>query len=294
MVLNSVYNISFDNLIKHFNQPSLQFHKQIYKVEIQDYTVTNKQFVLSNPVVSDSPPIVISSDDMTLDHLVDNSAIVPQDLPLEAQRLFGKISGPLIKLKPNDICSIQYSIDTPNMTLFNRLANKTTFGNPITTYIRVTIGKDQGNSPGVLFVLEIWPQGHNSPIHDHGNSVAIIKVLSGEIQSESFNPIDRGVINPIPILKKMFKKGDITYLTPLLYQTHRLTNIHPTKACITLQSYQYLDLDYNHYEFFDWLDKDGNIQHFTPGSDFELSDLLHNVTAEYAVCVSKGLCSCVA
>lgn len=35
----------------------------------------------------------------------------------------------------------------------------------------------QGDSPGVPYVLEIWPAGHFSPIHDHGDSNAVIKVV---------------------------------------------------------------------------------------------------------------------
>jgi len=98
------------------------------------------------------------------------------------------------------------------------------------------------------------------------------------------------VANPLPILTKRFKKGDVTYLTPLIYQTHRLKNLDPKKVCITLQAYQYLETDYNHYETFDYLDRDGNIHHFNPNSDAELIYLLGNVTSEYNDCVQKGLC----
>ena len=29
-------------------------------------------------------------------------------------------------------------------------------------------------------MLEIWPSGHHSPVHDHGNACAVIKVLYGD------------------------------------------------------------------------------------------------------------------
>jgi len=47
----------------------------------------------------------------------------------------------------------------------------------------------EGNSPGHQFVLEIWPKDHSSPIHNHGDTTAIIKVLHGEIYSEFYNPL---------------------------------------------------------------------------------------------------------
>lgn len=34
---------------------------------------------------------------------------------------------------------------------------------------------------GIPFVLEIWPAGHNSPIHNHGNAYGIVRVLHGDI-----------------------------------------------------------------------------------------------------------------
>ena len=30
-------------------------------------------------------------------------------------------------------------------------------------------------------MLEIWPAGHNSPIHNHGNAYGIVRVLHGDI-----------------------------------------------------------------------------------------------------------------
>lgn len=34
---------------------------------------------------------------------------------------------------------------------------------------------------GIPFVLEIWPAGHNSPIHNHGNAYGIVRMLHGDI-----------------------------------------------------------------------------------------------------------------
>ena len=68
---------------------------------------------------------------------------------------------------------------TPGCLLHETLDKKSgEFGesDPLETYLRVTLGQSVGNSPGIPYVLEIWPSGHYSPIHNHGGCNAVIKV----------------------------------------------------------------------------------------------------------------------
>ena len=53
--------------------------------------------------------------------------------------------------------------------------------NFLETYLRITLGQNNGESPGIPYVMEIWPIGHYSPIHNHGGANAIIRVLHGNI-----------------------------------------------------------------------------------------------------------------
>lgn len=55
---------------------------------------------------------------------------------------------------------------------------------PKQCYIRVSVGLPSGCSPGIPYVLEIWPPGHFSPIHNHGNAFGIVRLLHGSITSE--------------------------------------------------------------------------------------------------------------
>jgi len=144
-------------------------------------------------------------------------------------------------------------------------------------YIRVTSGPDLGNSPGSPYVMEIWPAQCRSPIHDHSSAVGVIKVLHGSIRSTWFNPLamtDNAV--PEPIATATFSAGDITYLTPSLWQTHQLEN--PLDfACITIQTYQYPEEDEVHYETFDYLDgvkNEGDRMFFEPDSDYQYLELM--------------------
>lgn len=42
---------------------------------------------------------------------------------------------------------------------------------------------------GVPYVLEIWPVGSGSPVHNHGGACAIIKVLHGSLTISLYNKL---------------------------------------------------------------------------------------------------------
>ena len=56
---------------------------------------------------------------------------------------------------------------------------------PRQCYIRVSVGLPCGTSPGIPYVMEIWPPGHFSPIHNHGNAFGVVRLLHGSISSAS-------------------------------------------------------------------------------------------------------------
>ncbi|MFL5356867.1 hypothetical protein [Archangium sp.] len=241
------------------------------------------------PVVVDAPPVILDSQSISLENIARNEALSPVVLPEEAQLLHGSVAGRNIVLSPADAAAINYSLDTPGKTLREKLDKKREeFGDPDMVYIRVTIGPNEGDSPGSPYVLEIWPRGCRSPVHNHGGTVAVIKVLHGSIRVRWFNPLaDDKNGTPVCFGEQVFDEGGITWITPEMYQTHQLENPRNDTMCATIQSYRYLDRDELHYEFFDWLpppgsDKGGKLQHFDPDSDFEYLQLLELVREEYA------------
>jgi len=151
-------------------------------------------------------------------------------------------------------------------------------------YIRVTIGPDLGDSPGSPYVMEIWPPHSHSPIHDHANTVAVIKVLSVSIMSSWYNPLATtgNVATQKPLKQASFSKGNITYLTPAFYQTHKLANVEDV-TCVTIQAYMYLDSDFVHYETFDYIvPNDTALHHFSPNSDYQYLTMIQEVRSQYA------------
>ena len=107
-----------------------------------------------------------------------------------SQQLYDCISGTSFILDDDDFPdftkAIEYSIVTEGCICNTILQNKSREFNKdkpnfLETYLRITLGQNNGESPGIPYVMEIWPIGHYSPIHNHGGANAIIRVLHGNI-----------------------------------------------------------------------------------------------------------------
>ena len=149
-----------------------------------------------------------------------------------------------------------------------RLAEKAgEFGkaDPNETYLRITLGENSGESPGIPYVLEIWPAGHYSPVHSHAGAEAVIKVLHGDIQVQLYPRLGAA-----PFTAADFTAGDVLWISPTLNQVHQLKNRGSEKPCITIQCYMYDADDQRHYDYFDYLEE-GTVKQYEPDSDMEFS-----------------------
>ncbi len=226
-----------------------------------------------DPIVYDPSLLVKPTDDITIDDIAYNNYIVPANLTPSCQALYANISGKNFNLNTSDfpdfVDAIEASIKNPAGWCYQELAKKATeFGedNPDETYLRITLGANQGDSPGIPFVLEIWPPGHYSPIHNHANANAVIRVLHGEITVKLFPMLSK--YHEQPFKQKVFRKDDVTWISPRYNQTHQLVNVNKSgPTCITIQCYLYGEDNHQHYKYFDYLGEDGKIAQFTPNSD---------------------------
>jgi len=201
------------------------------------------------------------------------------NLPTIAQQLYNCMAGERFVLDSPDFPdfskAIERSIGTPGLWCYQTLQDKSREFNKdkpniLETYLRITLGQNNGESPGIPYVMEIWPVGHYSPVHNHGGADAVIRVLHGEINVALFPFLcdEKDGINAFA--EAAFKKNDITWLSPSLNQVHQLTNLAKNKeTCITIQCYMYESDDTVHYNYFDYLDNDGNKQQYEPDSDME-------------------------
>ena len=132
----------------------------------------------------------------------------------------------------------------------------------------------------------------SSPVHNHGGTVAIIKMLSGEIRSEWYNPIYNMTSEPLRHYKEdNLKEGEITWMTPDFYQTHKLLN-QKKKPAISLQGYANMQSPQgaSNKEYFEYvLNGLSGMKHFYPTQDFNFTEIKLELYDEYYnnTCYSK-------
>ncbi|HEX8157831.1 MAG TPA: cysteine dioxygenase family protein [Solirubrobacteraceae bacterium] len=241
--------------------------------------------VWRDPVTTDPPMRIVPSNRITMSDVAECSVTVVENLTTACQRLYANVAGEQFVLDSPDFPefsqAIQESIDNVDGWCHQTLMAKATeFGppDPDRTYLRITMGINQGESPGIPFVMEIWPGGHFSPIHNHGGADAVIKVLHGEICVSLYRMLSS--FHQEPFERISFAAGEVTWITPRLNQTHMLRN-EMADACVTIQCYTYPESDTTHYPYFDYLDRTG-IAQFIPGSDMEFLAFKARMKEEWA------------
>ncbi len=231
----------------------------------------------------------------TVQRVFEIGKAVFSSLSTESQRLYGNISG--FSLDADFVSALEFSLRCYNR---DRVGNINPLGlackilkrklddsefdtggapaakpNPSRgyeykeTYLRITLGSAQGDSPGVLYVMEIWPGGCGSPIHDHGGTYAIIKVLHGQINIDLHRQLPLGSDPVVPVRQVSFEREQITMITPEANQIHRLRNLKQhTSSCITIQCYTYPDRDNLHDPYFHYVEA-GKPGDFNPLTDWD-------------------------
>ena len=240
-----------------------------------------------SPLTCNWPPLVLDSSKVTLLDLDSNNYTFSASLPIACQELYQNVahSGVCLDLPPgHEQCklsdAIRHSIESEGGILRKKLEEKAgKFGAKNKAYLRVTLGVSRGNSPGIPYVLEIWPKNHGSPIHSHGNSYAVIKVIHGGLTISIYNKHVKSE-NDKSLLDYDVKQGDVTWISPNWYQTHKLWN-NTSDYCITIQCYQYGDNDCHHWPYFSYITSKGMSEDFLPTSDFTFREMREEVLKEY-------------
>ena len=242
------------------------------KVSFNQGAINKEQLlrVRKEPLIKNKSPVILEAD--TLEHLKDKS-----ELPCECTSIYGEIK-PLSPLEPELIDAIRSSITTAGDCLNTILKGK--------PYLRITVGEPMGTSPGSPYVLEIWPAGAESPIHNHGGCCAVIKVLHGTIQCRIFNKITnppQETSTPLQVID--LRKDQYTWMDDGWFQTHQLSNVSDD-YCATLQCYKYKEEDNLHWPKFDYKSEDV-LAGFNPGSDLTFEDMKKKVLKE-VILVMEG------
>ncbi len=194
-----------------------------------------------------------------------------------------------IEVKLSD--AIRHSLKTEGCLLYGKLKEKqfqNQFGNPAESYLRITMGCKMGKSPGHPYVLEIWPSGHSSPIHNHGNASAVIKVIHGTVNVNIFNKhINAMTVNSKPLKSFDLSEGQISWMSKDWFQTHQLRNLS-TDYCATIHAYQFEDSDGDHWPFFDYVSSKNVVEEFLPNTDITFIKMRDIVLEEYKKHLKKN------
>jgi hypothetical protein len=256
-------------------------------VSVHYESTTNIWKILKDPITRHVPLYVKDTDDLTMNDIATSKYMPRANLSLTAQKLHNCISGKKFVLDDADFPefskAIEHSIATPGLWCHEKLIAKSREFNPNVpnlkeTYLRITLGENSGESPGIPYVMEIWPASHYSPVHSHAGASAVIRVLHGEIHVKLYPFLCAERDNIQPFGKSDFKEGDITWISPTLNQTHQLVN-QQNKTCVTIQCYMYENENMRHYDYFDYLDESGNKKQYEPDSDMdfiEFKNLMKN------------------
>jgi len=273
-----------------FPSPYKNFLENLTKIFInEEHQDIQPMRLLRDPITHSVPLIIKDTNKLTMHQIAKSSYLPKANLSLVAQKLHDCISGKRFILDDKDFPdftkAIERSIATPGLWCYKRLQEKASeFGKPNIkeTYLRITLGLNNGESPGIPYVMEIWPIGHYSPVHNHGGASAIIRVLNGNINVKLFPFLSKDVKE---FNEAVFKKGDITWISPTLNQVHQLHNLDTnTKTCITIQCYMYENDDNTHYDYFDYIDDEkGNVQQYEPDSDMDFISFKHLMKEEWKV-----------
>lgn len=127
-------------------------------------SLINPLKLLRDPITQTVPNLVKNTNDMTMDDIAQGRFLPHSNLSSSAQILYECISGKKFTLNtpefPDFTKAIEYSIKTEGCWCNKRLKEKSTEFNKdkpnfLETYLRITLGQNNGESPGIPYVMEI-------------------------------------------------------------------------------------------------------------------------------------------
>lgn len=263
----AIYKYAFPSCLSRINKGFLETFTHIAGRDESIMTLK----ILKDPITATVPLLVADTAELTMDDVATGDVMPVANLSTVSQKMYNCIAGPKFGLPPDLYAAIEYSIATPGCWCYETLKKKATEFNRdkpdiLETYLRITLGQNNGESPGIPYVMEIWPSGHFSPVHSHAGAEAVIRVLEGEVHVDLFPFLGGGVE---PFGAGDFKKGDVMWISPTLNQIHQLRNNSTKQTCVTIQCYMYDGTDDKHYDYFDYLDAAGKVQQYEPDSDMD-------------------------
>jgi hypothetical protein len=192
--------------------------------QIGDLRNNVKIVIGPEPVTFEPAVLVLPLPSFTLEHASHHTALTPVSLDQPCRELYESvINFPLNDLEFSQLTkAIEESIKTPDFWCYKKLREKSR-GTLEATYLRITVGQLEGRSPGHRYVVEIWPPGHYSSIHNHSNVYGIIRVLYGTVTVKLYPSLSVATHEDHTYIEKVFTEGQVTWISPRLNQTHQVS-----------------------------------------------------------------------
>jgi len=115
--------------------------------------------------------------------------------------------------------AIRVSLNAPGGALRKLLeakASRTGVSDPKSTYVRVDCFGKRIQSP---CLLEIWPGGHHSPIHEHASSTGLMKGVFGRVDIMLYEGLST---NPKQVALLSMTPERCSWMSPDYYQAHKV------------------------------------------------------------------------
>lgn len=289
---NKIYEYKFNIKDKEKKEKNKKFLESLDEILYYENSNIKIIKILKYPVSPIPIPFIVKSiNQLTMMDIAKQTYMPLEHLSPVSQKLYNSIGGSRFVLNddyfPEFSQAIEYSISTEGCWCNTKIKEKSTEFNPnkpniLETYLRITMGMNNGDSPGQMLVMEIWPKGgHYSPIHSHANCQAIIRVLHGSINVSLYPYLcgQKEEIQPFAIAN--FQEGDVTWISPTLNQVHKLKNLSNENTCITIQCYEYDQDDTSHYDYFDYINETGKIMKYEPDSDCDFIEFKELIKQEW-------------
>ncbi|CAF5009570.1 unnamed protein product [Rotaria sp. Silwood1] len=235
-----------------------------------------KIFIGSEPVIFDPPLLVIAPAEFSPTHPKNTNGVLESLLKNPCRNLYHEVITFTLKDNsfPNFIETIEQSIRSQNGWCHRKLKEKVNqFGKPRyeTTYLCITVDQLENGKIMHPCIMKIWPPGHYSPVHNHGDAYGVIRVLHGRLLLK-FYPALSINFRQNPSIEQLFEENQVTWMIPKLNQTYQMLNPDMYgSCCITIHCYQYETDDQVYGEHFDFITNDGHhIDHHncTPDNNY--------------------------
>jgi hypothetical protein len=168
---NIVYKYEFPKTDANVCKENKQFLESLTNISIFESGIQPMR-LLRDPITTKIPLVVKNTHELVMSDIARSKYLPKSNLSMTSQILYDCIAGKNFVLDdaefPDFSKAIEYSIATPGCWCNTRLKEKSTEFNKnkpniLETYLRITLGENNGESPGIPYVLEIWPVGHFPP-----------------------------------------------------------------------------------------------------------------------------------